>query len=210
MGPEQKIVTKADSDRESLRREAAAEIADDPFDLKKLRLKQDFTETAGVKRLLKTVPIRKPGPQDFTRVHPDPAYRAQLAVIELREDRETYLLTPVIARELPGEFVPVVLYTAINRQGVVHLWPVRLPAPDGRVNEWHRSAGEAASLAMDRWIRVKANMALGAYDIFEASSPIPEPDWPDLSFQDLLRIGFRDRLVDRIDHPLIKRLRGLT
>jgi len=61
---------------------------------------------------------------------------------------------------------------------------------------------------MQRWIRLKANMALGAYEIFEASGTIPDPVWPDLSFQELLRIGFRDRLVDRIDHPVIKRLRG--
>ena len=132
-------------------------------------------------------------------------------MIVLREDRdETYLLLPDIARELPGEFLPVVLYTAINRQGVIRLWPVRLPAPDGRVNEWHRSAAEAAILAMERWIRVKANMPLGAYDIFEASSTIPDPEWPSLSFEDLLRIAFRDRLVDRIDHPVIKRLRGIA
>jgi hypothetical protein len=38
---------------------------------------------------------------------------------------------------------------------------------------------------------------------------IPDPVWPDMTFQELLRIGFRDRVVDRIDHPLIKRLRGL-
>jgi len=200
--------SKSDTDREFLRSEVNLAASDDPFDLAKLRLKQDFCETAGVKRLLNTVPIRRPGPQDFVRVHPDAAYRAPLAVIELRDDRETYLLLPNIARELPGEFVSVVLYTAISRQGVVHLWPVRLPAPDGRVNEWHRSAAEAAELAMQRWIRLKANMALGAYEIFEASGTTPDPVWPDLSFQELLRIGFRDRLVDRIDHPVIKRLRG--
>ena len=40
------------------------------------------------------------------------------------------------------------LYTTITRQGVVSLWPIRLPLPDGRYNEWHRSAAEAAELAM--------------------------------------------------------------
>ena len=53
------------------------------------------------------------------------------------------------------------LYTAINRQGVVFLWPVRLPGPDGKVNEWWRSAGEAAELAMTKWVRVKAEHELG-------------------------------------------------
>jgi hypothetical protein len=115
-----------------------------------------------------------------------------------------------IARELPGEFVSAVLYTAINRQGVIFLWPVRLPASDGRILEWHRSAAEAAERAMDRWIRVRANMSLGAYEMFEAAATIPDPVWPELSFQELLRIAFRDRLVDRLDHAVIKRLRGLT
>jgi len=60
---------------------------DDPFDLANLRLDQSFVESAGVKKLLTTVPVRKPNPQDFVRVHPDPGYRETLAVIELKEDR---------------------------------------------------------------------------------------------------------------------------
>ena len=189
---------------------ASTPIPDDPFDLSKLRLTQDFVETGGVKRLLTTVPVRKPAPQDFIRVHPDSSYRAAVALVEFRDERETYLVTMNIARELPGEFVSAILYTAINRQGVVHLWPVRLPASDGRILEWHRSAAEAAERAMDRWIRVRANMSLGAYEMFEAAATIPDPVWPELSFQELLRVAFRDRLVDRLDHAVIKRLRGLT
>lgn len=180
----------------------------DPFDLANLRLDQSFVESAGVKKLLTTIPVRKPNPQDFLRVHAAPEYREAFAVIELKDDREMYLVPPAIARELPGECKMATLYTAINRQGVLHLWPVPLPAPDGRSNEWHRSAAEAAELAMHRWIRLKANMALGAYEIFEAASTIPDPQWPDISFQEMLRIAFRVRLVDRLDHSVIKRLRG--
>jgi hypothetical protein len=187
---------------------ATAPEPEDPFDVSKLRLDQNFVESAGVKKLLTTVPVRKPNPQDFVRVNPDPAYRATLAVIELKEDRETYLLTPSIAHELPGEFSMVMMFTAINRQNVVHLWPVRLPASDGRQMEWHRSALDAADMAMRRWIRVKANMSLGAYEIVEATTTA-EPEWPAVPFRELLRIGFRDRLVDRLDHAVIKRLRGV-
>ena len=129
-------------------------------------------------------------------------------MIEFKEEREIYLLPPLVARELPGEFVMAVMHTAINRQGVLSIWPVRLPAPDGRINEWHRSAAEAAELAIKRWVRVKANMALGAYEIFEAASTIADPKWPDLPFQEIVRIAFRDRLVNTLDHAVIKRLRG--
>ena len=61
---------------------------------------------------------------------------------------------------------------------------------------------------MTRWIRVKANMSLRAYEIFEAESAIPDPVWPDLSFEAIYRIAFKDRLITSPDHPVIKRLRG--
>jgi hypothetical protein len=180
----------------------------DPFDPENLRLDQSFVETSGVRKLLTTVPVRKPNNQDFIRIHPGEAYRLTAAVIELKEDREIYLVLPTVAAQFPGECAPVTLYTGINRQSVTFLWPVKLPTPDGKSNEWHRSAAEAAERAMTCWLRVKADMALGAYAMYEASSTIPDPIWPTASLKELLKIGFKDRLVDSLDHPVIKRLRG--
>ena len=51
-------------------------------------------------------------------------------------------------------------------------------------------------------------MALGAYAMYEASSTIPDPIWPTATLKELLKIGFKDRLVDSLDHAVIKRLRG--
>src|SRR6476660_762352 len=184
------------------------QVLPDPFDPENLRLDQSFVETSGVKKLLTTVPVRKPNNQDFNRVHSNEAYRLTAAIIELKDDREVYLVLPHIAHQLPGECSPVTLYTAINRQGVVFLWPVKLPTPDGKVLEWHRSAAEAAERAMGNWIRVKADMALGAYAMFEASSTIPDPIWPTATLKELLKMGFKDRLVESLDHQVIKRLRG--
>lgn len=185
-------------------------ISDNPFDLAKLRLDQNFVETAGVKKLLTTVPVRKPNPQDFVRVNPHPDFRADVALLELRDDRETYLLTPDMARELPGEFYMATLFVAINRQNVLTLWPVRMPAPDGRQLAWHRSAAQAAEFAMTKWIRIRANMSLGAYEVDVAGVTHSDPTWPPYTLQDLIEIAFRDRLIDRIDHPVVQRLRGLT
>jgi hypothetical protein len=182
-----------------------------PFDnLSALRLDQSYADTVGVKKLLTTVPVRKPNRQDFVRVHSELEYRlTPAAIIEVKEDREVYLVTPNMAQALPGEFTTVTLFTAINRQGTLHLWPVKLPNPDGRHNEWHRSAAEAAERGMKKWVRVTASMSLGAYEIFEASGDLPEPVWPDFSFQEILKIAFRERLVDRADHPLVQRLQGI-
>lgn len=181
----------------------------DPFaDLNRLRLSQDFTATAGVKRLLTTVPVRKPNGQDFIRVHPDEAYRLQTLVLELKEEREIYLVAPDLRDELCDELKPVTLFTTINRQGVLFLWPIRLPGEDGRIDEWNRSAHEAAGFAATRWIRVKASLSLGAYATFEAMDQQPEPHWSDIAFESLLRIAFKGRYIESLDHPVIRRLRG--
>ena len=189
---------------------AITTAAADPFDLAALRLDQSFVQAAGAQKLLLTVPVRKPNRQDFVRVHPGADYRENLAVIELKDDREIYLLVPEVARNLPGEFAMVTLYTAINRQGVVFLWPVKLPGADGKIMAWHTSAAAAAELAVTRWVRVTANMSLGAYDTFVAVATIPDPEWPKYTFKELLRVAFKDRLVADLDHPLVKGLRGLT
>jgi hypothetical protein len=181
----------------------------DPFNPASLRLDPSFADNVGVKKLLTTVPVRKPNRQDFIRVNPDPLYRlTPAAIIEVKEDREVYLVTPDMAAELPGEFAAATLVTTINRQGVLHLWPLKLPGPDGKYNEWHRSAAEAAEIAKEKWVRVSSNMALGAYEVFAASGDLPDPTWPDLPFSEILKIAFRDHIVENADHPLIKRLRG--
>lgn len=191
---------------------APTEMAPDPFDLSKLRLAQNFNDTAGVKKLLRTVPVRKPNRQDFVRVHPDAAFRENFAMIELREEREQYLVLPNagLIAELGGDVINMTLYTAVNRQGVIFFWPVRLPGPDGKEMIWHRSARDAAEEATKRWVRVSANLSLGAYEIVIAEAITMEPEWPDYSFQELIRIAFRDRLLTSLDHPVVKRLRGLT
>jgi hypothetical protein len=181
----------------------------DPFaDLSKMRLSQAFTESVGTKKLLTTVPVRKPHNQEFVRVHPAAEYRGAFAILELKEDNEYYVLMPGIAVEVPTEFRSMMLYTTINRQRTVTLWPVRLPEPDGRTLEWFRSAHEAAERATHAWIRVEANKNLGAYELHEATGKIPEPEWPEHAFQDLLRIAFRDRVITSFDHAVLKRLRG--
>lgn len=205
---ELKPVTETDPTETDILIEAISTPAPDPFDLDKLRLDQSFVESAGVKKLLTKVPVQKPDRQSFVRVHWSEKYRMALAVILLKEDSETFLLPPHIARELPGEFVMVMMRTVITRQGTVFLWPIPLPDADGKINEWHKSAAEAAEHAVKRWVRIVSNKAIRGYDLIEADGTIADPKWPDVSFQELVRIAFRDRLVDRPDHPVIKRLRG--
>ena len=141
----------------------------------------------------------------------DPGMRlTPVAIIEDQEDGEMFPVVPALSEELAGEFSPSTLFLAQTSQGVTFLWSVKLPREDGRSNDWQRTSLLAAELAMKGWVRVTANRSLGAYDIACATAKLPDPEWPDLSFAEILRIAFRDNLVDSLDHPLVKRLRTGT
>jgi len=121
-------------------------VSPNPFDLDSLCLGQNFTEIAGVKKLLKTVPVRRANPQHFVRTHPSSDFRRNFLCVDLKDDRELFLVRPEIAPQLIGETVMKTIFTAINRQGVLFLWPVTIPPSDGRQLEWWRSLREAAEL----------------------------------------------------------------
>ena len=181
-----------------------------PFDPSRLRLSQDFVGAAGVKKILTTVPVRKPSKEWFVRSHPDAAYHINSCVIELKEDSEVYLVDRPLWDMLAAEatFGPRALITTINKQGVLFLWPIRLPGADGRIDDWNRSALELSQLAAKKWVRVQANRSLGAYDVYEAAGDWGDPAWDLPPFPELLRLAFKDRFIQGMDHPVLKRLRG--
>jgi hypothetical protein len=191
---------------------AEADAGPDPFDPASLRLSADFDATVGVKRALLALPTRRPHKSEWVRVHPSEGYRVQTAVIEIKAERggETYLVTRALWSELATEptLKPQLLATAVSSQGVPFLWTANLPRSDGRKDLWTLTGLEAIKLAIQGWVRVAANMAAGAYDVFQASGQLAEPDWPAVPFKDLLRIAFKDRFIDSLDHPVLRKLRG--
>jgi hypothetical protein len=141
-------------------------------------------------------------------VRPGEDWRLETAAFEDKVVRETYLVGRALWSELAGEIYPVCLFLAVNRQGDVFLWPVKLPTADGRSNGWNDSALAAARMAESRWLRIAANMGAGLYDTFAAAGELTDPEWPDLSFPEILKLCFRDRFIEDIDHPVLRALRG--
>ena len=182
----------------------------DRFDPAKLRIDHTSSAALGAKRVILNVPVQKPPSQMFFRVHPSPDMRLDVLVIELKTEKETYLVIPELAQALAAEVKPVRLYTCLPRiGGGIFLWHVRLPDDTGREYAWHVSARKAAEVGMKSWIRVQSNMGMGCYDVM-ASDHIPEPEWPNITFRELLRIAFGGgRIIDSLDHPVIRQLAGL-
>jgi len=177
-------------------------------DIADLRLSQEFGQTGGTKKLLLTVPVRKPGPQEWVTVNPDGEMHFAAALIVQKEEGEMFVVSAALRDQLAGEWVPMMLYLATNRQGVTFLWPVRLPGEDGRLDRWSESATEAVRLAMGGWIRMKSNRALGAYEVHQPLVDFPAPVWPDKTIGELVMIGFKGRVISSADHPVLRALRG--
>jgi hypothetical protein len=182
----------------------------DPFDPMRLRLSQRSVTSVGLRKRLTTVPVRKPSREWFVRCHPTGEYRLETPVVELKEDRETYLVNSELWDLLAEEatFSPRMLSLTVTRSGTPFLWPVRLPGPDGRIDSWNGSALEAVATAETSWVRVSANMQLGAYDVIESTAIVDEPVWPTEPMAEILKVAFRGKLIDSIDHPVLRRLRG--
>lgn len=190
---------------------ALASLSPDPFDPAHFAANSSILGGIGVTKELVTCPVRKPNKQEFVRVHPGPEYLLRAHILELKEEREIYLMMPAIAAELPGETRTVALRLCVSRQGAVFLWPVPEPAVDGRDTGWSTSARAAATRAETHWVRIIANMPQGSYDVYSAAGSIGTPVWPDKTLRDVLAIAFGESFIIRdSDHPVIKRLLGLA
>ena len=190
-----------------------AEPEPDPYDTfnpENLRLDPSYLSQPAARKLLTTVPVKRPHRQNFIRVHPDQDYRILAAVLEIHEDREIFLVSPQFTASLgEGEYYAATL-PVCDTPGSAGIWPAKMPDPDGRQNAWHTSGLDAAQRAMKSWLRVVPNMNLGAYEVVQATDKLSEPQWPEQPSKELLRIAFKDRIIDGPDHLVIRKLRGLA
>jgi hypothetical protein len=180
----------------------------DELNLDSLRLSQNFDALTGVKKALLTVPLRKPHKYEWFRTQPE--WQFDAPVLKMRGDRkdDIFVVAEHIVPLLPDEVTPTRFTGTVTRQDVFMLWPVRLPGRDGRHDEWSRTAIDAAQMARTSWIRMTANLHLGAYDVFQPVAEFPDPVWPDMDWNAILKLAFKNHVIDAGDHPAIRQLRG--
>jgi hypothetical protein len=185
------------------------------FDFEAIRLPPDFEREGGVRRQLTQVSVRKPRPQEWIRVNPDPVYIERVATIFYKESAESkeeiFLVTPAVAREIEDEITLTTLYLAINRQGAIFVWPCRDPNPELRHGDKAATSRiEAAEAAMQRYIRVQWRSPAYEYSFRDASIVEIPPTWPSKPFKELIELAFfkNGMFVSDFDHPIIQNLRG--
>ncbi len=183
-----------------------SDAAEGGLNLDDLRIEGDILGDVSVEQPFVTLPVRKPGRQSFFRVNPKRTLCT--AVIELKDDGETFVVSKKVAAVLVGELRQVRLSLCITATGSLFLWPVPLPPADGHDNAWHKSARKAAEIAEMRWVRMAADRESGSYRIM-TSPHYPEPTWPNHSMERIIEVAFGDgHIIDNLDHPVVRKLLG--
>lgn len=154
------------------------------------------------------VAVRKPKKDEYFRVNPDPEMTLTALVWADPDEGDVYFVTPE-ARDIMAESGRLVtLVLCQSRQRVNFLWPVNADARSGGSRGWSESSRMAMVKGQTAWIKIKGDRPSGMYLIYEAQNQSGEPEWPDLSLKDLLKLGFKDRLISSSDHPVVRRLQG--
>ena len=180
----------------------------DPFDPESLRLPQDFSAALGVRKVL-TVQVRKPAKEWFMRVHPDPAYHLQTALIELKEARESYLVSQHLWWRPRGREHPHPANVVSRGQSPARRVLLADPTP---WNGWsHRYLVEirprSSTDGREHVGASHAESSLAGTNVHYAEHAI-DPVWPGQSMSALLRTAFKDRYIDTLEHPILRQLRG--
>ena len=181
-------------------------------DLNGLRLSVDEVDTIGSKEILTRVPVRRPQRGEYVRVNPNPEMSIVVTIYTDKDDRdEVFFVAPSMRGVLAEDLKAVLLVTAISRRGTLFIWPLQIPSEENPIGRsWHESARKAAEIAKGTWVRIIADKSLGGYRARAAEGKLADPVWPEVTFNELLEIAFQDRIIQSGDHPVVRRLRGLT
>jgi hypothetical protein len=181
-------------------------------DLDALRKASTFT----VKRrsVLVNVPVDKPPSNAYFRVHPS-WLLDEATTIKDPVSGAIYFVTPAMRAhpKLAPRLRKVTLAViSIWPADTVQIWPVPVLG-DREFKAW-KSARAAYELARDHWTQMVWDEARSDYTV-ETAEPDGgidhEPNWPiDKTFNDLLKLGFADKIIDNEDHDYVRQLRGLS
>lgn len=177
--------------------------------LQKLQISQDFPKMAAVKPLLTSVRCRKPSKEEFVRVRQGEEYRLRCMCYFDKDSDASYIVSRDVTDHLTDFTKPTELVVCLSRSSTTpFIWPLTIPDSE-HPNSWHVSALAAAAFAETQWVQIKSEKSGGLYVTNTPLSTFAEPDWSNVpAFETLLELCFRGRLIENMNHPIAKKLRG--
>ena len=173
-------------------------------------LRKASKPTVQRKTALVNVSVGKPINNVFFRAHPT-WFLDDSTIMKDPQSGAYYFVIPDIRNhpKLEPRLRRVTLAaTAIWPADTVQIWPVPILS-DRPIKAW-RSARAAYELARDQWVQIVWNELAGDYVVETAEGINHEPNWPDTTFEELLKLGFDGKIIDSEDHSYVRQLRGLS
>jgi hypothetical protein len=178
------------------------------LDLESYRVDQDFTAHIQTVKKVLSIPVQRPDKQDWICIHPDKHWRIAVNLLDDKINRRVYLVSRNLVPEVTSDLQPKLLVAYATRRGSYGLWPIRLAGERGDLDSYNESAHAIVMQYAGQWIRVLTNQVDKMYEVLEtAKIELPAPKWPE-SFQFIFKLAFRNRVVNSLDHPVLRSLRG--
>lgn len=155
------------------------------------------------------VPVGTPLKTMFVRVQRSSIARVHLLTHQNEGEYQKirYLILGEVADVLPDDVAQYDLFRWVDRDGREGIWPVNCAAPS------RRTELAAIAKASGEWCRVfwrgfgsnGARVALAA----PKGNVFGEPRWSHRSDDELVEAAFHERMIEDVDHPLVRQLLGL-
>lgn len=188
----------------------------DPFSLENVRYDEaEFTHgDIDAKKQLTAIKVRKPvNDKEWFRLHPGRDYQWPVALYLRVSDEsiapETYLV-PSVYHHLfkPKALTPVRLRLVVSSVETVFLWDMKV-SRNGLQEDYHRSLQQAAEAAERTWVKLEWDNATRVYHFWPAPDDLGDPQFPEgKTMQDLVKLGFNGRVIDRAEHPVVLEYQG--
>jgi hypothetical protein len=185
--------------------EAAKDIFDDP---EAIKMMPSLADTVALHETMGSIDVRKPSKHEFFRIHPDPRYRGAYCIIKPHDDSQPYLVVSKLQASVIENITSVIIYLCVNHRGTPFLWPVTIAPPNTTKQPWLTSTLKAVEHGLRGWTKMKWLKDKRAYNLLSPVSNLSDPIWPKQSFIELLRLGFNERVIDSLDHFILRDDRG--
>ena len=180
----------------------------DEFSPENLRVLNTMDLGKLVRQELVGMPVRKPERDEWFKVHPD--YQQQGGILEFKSQKKIYWVSKKMQSQVEHDpcFSFRLCVLAVNRQGAPFIWPVRPNGEaDGAGPKWVQIPFAAMIQSKEKWTRLYWSQASNEH-LIDSSELLDEPKFPDKPFPELLKLAFKDTMIDTVDHPAILELKG--
>lgn len=182
-------------------------------DLEELR-KENALAVVDLVKSAAIVPVRRPANDEFVMLSRQPEHGFPAFLYADPILGECYV--PKATRDagwLGNRERPTQLQVYVTVLGEECLWPIPLPKPESRDNPYSITQREHADAMLKHdpptWASIRSNTATKTYAITWAGGDLGDPKFTGRTMGEMLKAGFgRDCIIDRFDHPALRRLRG--